>query len=1243
MKRFNEGLTILSLMLAVFSIWLIVGQNKVLALGEDQDNPAKSCLDIKNVDPTLPSGLYWIKNGSMTIAKQFYCDMTTAGGGWQLVFQRRAGYNNTDSCGATLNNFLHDGNCGDVTDLAYDKSYISDNINTLYNDFKPNQYMFNQFNSSMSLDADDAYIIHTDANLFPDSPSATVVHDIVVDKICDVDDQNCDDSDTYWKYIGNSWFHSARCKAGNSANNPWFKGNYGYCHNGWNNTNVNSLFGNRSAYNETKLYKHGSASKAYAERVFIRSQPTPPRFDKITVESNNAKNSVFAKAGDDIKITIYLKAADTWRSSYNKPTFSIGSTTNLQTINFLGSSNPKLKGYRNYEVLAGQNGSLAFTDLQFQNRDNLDIEDFVADYIPNPNITVDTTSPTISFADDVSATLTQSDNINIVVSDANPDTASYNFGYSDDNVCNASDNYSESFSSGNDFSLTSPTNNGKYLCVRAEDQAGNLSYQVSANPLNIGQKTVTPTMAPDMIDSSDSGYLNNDNITNETSPEFTINCLPNSELKYYLNDNPVAGTMICPASGVANSLVKLNLLDGDYQLKYTQKRLATGYVESDPSPIINFTIDTVNPTAPVVNVNTDNPYDLDNPLITFSAQDNQSGIYNYQVGLDGVAPTVQTSPYNPSLATAISHTVVVIATDKAGNSSQTTVQYPPVVNINVLDQVSNTSITTTTITVDGPNPIASITASGVSYSNLNCIPAVSAALPQAGPINCTIQINGSGNLTITAVDSVGSTGYSTQDYIIDADDPVISFTDDVEANINSGDQIIIKVTDANPKTDSYYYGFSNDNICDASDIYDQAFASDGQFVINTETHNNQYLCVKAEDLAGNISYQVSANQLQVDVTAPTASFAYSTTAPTNQNVTVTMTTSEPIEDPVDWTKINNTTYSKIIAQNETGSFVIKDSVNNQTTVSYTVNNIDKQLPTISLIGDDPIIVAHNQSFVDPGANCADNNSCTVSNTNNVNTSVIGDYTVTYTATDLAGNTTQTSRVVSVKSDIDGDGIIDENDDDIDGDGIYNQAENNYGTDPSDATSVPRTSFDLSSLISTESQTFAQSIMTVNSGLCNHISQVQPVPINNLIVSEANVNIVAGVEFNLTCANNGEQANIQFELGKYYSNLANLRVYKKSQTGDLADITSRINLTNNHNKTYLAYQITDGQTLDDDQLVNAAIVDPIYIGVVEHEVDSLLLPNTGQRKNFLIVILIMIMMVIIPVFDLGRRKDNYIKG
>jgi choice-of-anchor A domain-containing protein len=107
-----------------------------------------------------------------------------------------------------------------------------------------------------------------------------------------------------------------------------------------------------------------------------------------------------------------------------------------------------------------------------------------------------------------------------------------------------------------------------------------------------------------------------------------------------------------------------------------------------------------------------------------------------------------------------------------------------------------------------------------------------------------------------------------------------------------------------------------------------------------------------------------------------------------------------------------------------GSYPVSYSVtdpsgNSSATTSRTVTVHDTQAPTIQVNPGPSVIECIGAPYVDPGAtasdSCAGDLTSSIVTTSNLNQSVPGQYTVTYSVADSAGNTATASRSLTVKS------------------------------------------------------------------------------------------------------------------------------------------------------------------------------------------------------------------------------------
>ncbi len=81
---------------------------------------------------------------------------------------------------------------------------------------------------------------------------------------------------------------------------------------------------------------------------------------------------------------------------------------------------------------------------------------------------------------------------------------------------------------------------------------------------------------------------------------------------------------------------------------------------------------------------------------------------------------------------------------------------------------------------------------------------------------------------------------------------------------------------------------------------------------------------------------------------------------------------------------------------------------------------DTTAPVITVLGDNPATVLLNETYTDAGATATDDVDGTVDVTTSgtVDTSTVGSYTITYTATDAAGNVATETRTVNVVENVD---------------------------------------------------------------------------------------------------------------------------------------------------------------------------------------------------------------------------------
>jgi len=172
-----------------------------------------------------------------------------------------------------------------------------------------------------------------------------------------------------------------------------------------------------------------------------------------------------------------------------------------------------------------------------------------------------------------------------------------------------------------------------------------------------------------------------------------------------------------------------------------------------------------------------------------------------------------------------------------------------------------------------------------------------------------------------------------------------------------------------------------------------------------------------QDIVGNVA-EIEAVVNNIDKSRAIITLEYSETEPTQNDVTVTIKSDRPITvQNADGTDGEGNAYV-MFTQNGTRWINIKDNLGNETEIRINVTNIDREKPVIKFLEGEMLIIQQGDQ-VQPLADISviDNLDgdmlSKVTVTHNINANVPGEYTVTYTVTDRAGNTTSVVRNAKV--------------------------------------------------------------------------------------------------------------------------------------------------------------------------------------------------------------------------------------
>ncbi len=331
-------------------------------------------------------------------------------------------------------------------------------------------------------------------------------------------------------------------------------------------------------------------------------------------------------------------------------------------------------------------------------------------------------------------------------------------------------------------------------------------------------------------------------------------------------------------------------------------------------------------------------------------------------------------------------------------------------NITILDGVADT--TAPVISITGSSTISIV--QGTSYTDagataLDNIDGV-VSVSTSGTVNTAVA--NTYIITYSAVDSSLNTATVTRTVTVtpaaDTTPPVITLTG---ASVVSIEQ------------DETY----TEQGATATDNFDSVVTVVITGSVNTAVLNSYTITYKATDLAGNTSTKTRAvnvvEKVVPDTTAPVISLIGSTVVSVLKDssyIELGATALDDRDGVVDVVVAGTVDVST--TKSYTVTYTATDLAGNSSSLTREVNVTtapDKTPPTITLTGDSTITLEIGQDFTDPGFDAFDDRDGIVSVvvTGTVNADKVGTYVITYTATDVAGNTFIKKRTIVISAKI----------------------------------------------------------------------------------------------------------------------------------------------------------------------------------------------------------------------------------
>ena len=204
----------------------------------------------------------------------------------------------------------------------------------------------------------------------------------------------------------------------------------------------------------------------------------------------------------------------------------------------------------------------------------------------------------------------------------------------------------------------------------------------------------------------------------------------------------------------------------------------------------------------------------------------------------------------------------------------------------------------------------------------------------------------------------------------------------------------------------------------ASDNAASAMTKDTDGTVDMGIAGTYTLDISYTDASGNVSNKIRTVNV-VDTTAPVI------TGDSLVNTEVSQTAGSYSMEPgitasdnssTALTKSVSDTVNIAVLGGYTDTTTFTDVSGNSSSLTRIVRVVDTTAPTVEVLGDNPVLVIQYGSYTESGATAVDNSAGPLEKgiLGTVDVTTVGDYTLTYTFTDVSGNVGTGTRLVEVR-------------------------------------------------------------------------------------------------------------------------------------------------------------------------------------------------------------------------------------